>query len=354
MFLVVPTAGQQPGPDFALNVNADLTLIDQHDHTPGKGAQITPAGLNINAAVDFNDNFLTTVAGVTFNAQGSTPAIGTIYESGVDLYFVDGLGNNIQITQNGGIAGTPGSISNLTPPASASYISASKKFVWQSDTSIAADMDFAAAIMRNISPDSAFALTLQPPAALASNYTVTLPLLPSTKSFMTIDTSGNLAGDWNVDGVTTKIIGNQIVAQAAAVSPMREHSWELNGGYPTLTYPLTNIDSIFFAPANITISSVWIYNGVAGGAGTTEFDLLVASPGGGFTSILTTTGKITSAAAANIWTDSGSVVGAQTGVTKPVILTANISAGQAIRFDLLQSMTTTATDARIRIFYSLA
>jgi hypothetical protein len=131
----------------------------------------------------------------------------------------------------------------------------------------------------------------------------------------------------------------------------REHFFELNGNYPSLSFPLLNIDAIFFAPYALTITSVWIYNGDAGASGTTEYDLKVASSGGAFSSILSTTGKITSAAAAGVWTDSGSVIAAQTGVTKPVISVANISAGQAIKWDLIQSMTGSATDARIRIFY---
>lgn len=134
-------------------------------------------------------------------------------------------------------------------------------------------------------------------------------------------------------------------------SDEQEHSWELNGNYPGLTFPLLNIDAIFFAPFDLTITQVWIYNGTAGGGGTTEYDLKVASPGGAFSSIFSTTGKITSAAASDIWTDSGSIVGAQGGVTKPVLSTTSITAGQGIKFDLITSMTTTATDARIRLIY---
>jgi hypothetical protein len=131
-----------------------------------------------------------------------------------------------------------------------------------------------------------------------------------------------------------------------------ENSWELNGAYSGLTFPLLNIDSIFLAPYDITINSVWIYNGDAGSGGTTEYDLKVASPGGAFATILSTTGKITSAAAGTIWTDSGAVVGAQGGVTKPVISNASITAGQAVKFDLITSMTGSPTDARIRIYYT--
>jgi hypothetical protein len=139
-------------------------------------------------------------------------------------------------------------------------------------------------------------------------------------------------------------------ALQAALLIQGEHSWELNGNYPSLSFPLIDIDSVFLAPYNLTIQSVWIWNQTAGSSGITEYDLKVASPGGTYSSILSTTGKITSTATSGIWTDSGSVVGPQTGVTKPVISTSAITAGQAIRFDLIQAMVG-ATDARIRLFY---
>ena len=97
---------------------------------------------------------------------------------------------------------------------------------------------------------------------------------------------------------------------------------------------------------------MWIYNGTPGSGGSTVFDLKVKNPGGSYVSILSTPGVIGSAAAADIYTDSGSVVGVQTGVTKPVIATAAISAGQAIKFDLLSSMTGLAVNARIRIYWT--
>lgn len=193
MNLPVPIVGVDPGPQYAIDVNSCLTLIDQHDHTPGYGVQITPAGMDINTSLTFGGNFATDVGGIVLTAQLSTPDINTIYESGVDLFYVDGNGNNVRVTQNGAVAGTPGSIANLASPASASYVAADSTFVWQSDTSIAADMDFGSAIMRNLSPNSTYSLTLQPPAALASNYSLTLPAIPASRSLLTIDTSGILA-----------------------------------------------------------------------------------------------------------------------------------------------------------------
>lgn len=53
-----------------------------------------------------------------------------------------------------------------------------------------------------------------------------------------------------------------------------------------------------------------------------------------------------------IYTDSGSVVAAQVGVTKPVLSTSTILAGQAIKFDLISSMAGSPADVRIRMFWT--
>lgn len=193
MSLILPTVGDTNGPDYALQQNQSFTLVDQHDHSSGKGVQITPAGININTNLAMNGFFVSNTAGLTLTAQGSIPTSNTIYESGVDLYYVDGLGNNVRITQSGALAGTPGSIAGLVAPASATYVPASSKFVWQSNTNIAANMDMGAAIMRNLSPDSTFALTLQPPAGLSANYTLTLPALPGALAVMSLDNTGAMS-----------------------------------------------------------------------------------------------------------------------------------------------------------------
>ena len=226
MNLSIPGVGTEAGPMFAFDINNSLTLVDSHDHTPGKGVQITPAGMNINTLLPMNNNFLTSTAGVSLQAQSGTPStLGTLYESGVDLYFVDGLGNNIRFTQSGGIAGSPGSISGLTSPASAAYVSASNTFVWQSNTSVAANLDAASILLRNITPNSTYALTLSPPASLASNYGITLPTLPGSIQPMLLDNSGNITSALLTTSnlsATAGIVTGQIAANTileANISP---------------------------------------------------------------------------------------------------------------------------------------
>jgi len=209
MTLPVPVVGTEPGPQYATDVNSCLAIVDQHNHSAGSGVQITPAGLNINTALTFNGNFATALAGATLQAQSVTPANGTVYSNASGFLFYTDLntGNPIQITNTAGIVGTPGSISGLVSPASASYVVANKTFVWQSAGSTAANLDAASVLLRNITPNSTNALTLQPPAALGSNYSITLPTLPGSTNIMSMTSAGVMSANVTVDGTTIEMPG---------------------------------------------------------------------------------------------------------------------------------------------------
>lgn len=219
--LPIPIVGTEPGPQYATDINSCLTIIDGHNHSPGLGVQVPTAGLNINADLSFGANNAYNLRSVRFSAQGSPLALaddlGCLYESGVDLYYNDGLGNQIRITQSGGIAGTPGSIANLTPPASASYVSLSSTFVWQSAANTPANMDAASYIFRNLVANSK-GLTLEPPAAMGADYTITLPTLPVSQKFLTLDATGNMAASWAVDGSTIVISSNTVLVPTGGIT----------------------------------------------------------------------------------------------------------------------------------------
>lgn len=195
MNLPIPAVGTTPGPLYATNLDSCLTIIDGHNHTPGYGVQIPVAGLNINADLPMNDNNLISIRTLRLQVQPSTPVAVTdldcLYVTGVDLYYIDGSGNNVRITQSGGVAGSPGSIAGLASPASATYVSASSTFVWQSNVNTPANLDAASILLRNLVSGSD-AVTLNPPASLSSNYSLQLPLIPAAQSFLAIDTSGNI------------------------------------------------------------------------------------------------------------------------------------------------------------------
>lgn len=213
MNLIIPAVGVTAGPLYASDLNASLSLIDTHNHTSGNGVQITPAGINVNVAFPMNNNNITTVKSLRLQTQSSplsaSTDIGCLYESGVDLYYNDGSGNQIRLTQSGSIVGTSGSISNLVSPATASYSSGTSTFVWQSAALTAANMDAASYILRN-STASSNGLTLNPPLAMATNFSLTLPTTPAAQNIMTLDATGNMAASWNVDGSTIDVNSNNL------------------------------------------------------------------------------------------------------------------------------------------------
>lgn len=209
MNLIIPTVSQDPGPDWANNLNASLYAIDYHNHSAGSGVQITPAGINISTDLSFGGNSATFMGSVDFVSSAvaqsqliSAYAVGT----DGDLYWNDANGNQIQITASGGVAGSPGSISNLTSPASAAYVAATSTFVWKSTALLNANMDAATLIVRYPgsypSPAGNY-IAIQAPSTLASGYSITLPALPASTSFLTISSTGVLAGGAAVaNGIT--------------------------------------------------------------------------------------------------------------------------------------------------------
>jgi hypothetical protein len=215
MNLVVPAVGVTIGPEWAGDINTSLGLIDAHDHSPGKGVQITPAGLNINADLTIQSHNLTNAESVDFTPQTSPTSNGSVYVNGVDLYYVDENGNNIRLTQAGSIVGTSGSISNLTPPASASYNSGTSTFVWQSAVNTSANLDAACLVQRDLTSGSN-GITICPPSGLSSNYSITWPgSLPAQQNVATIDQSGNISDvTWDQVGQNMTSVGADAIANS--------------------------------------------------------------------------------------------------------------------------------------------
>lgn len=198
MLMPVPVVGVDPGPDWATNVNSCLSILDSHNHTTNQGVQITPAGININTDLPMNNNNLITARTVRFQSQGAAPGgaadLGCLVEIGVDLYYIDGAGNVIRITQGGAIVGATGTITGLpSGTASASYSAGT--FVFQSATNTPANIDGGSFIYRNIVANSK-GLTLSPPNAMAADYSLTLPALPASTNIMALDTSGNMSAPY--------------------------------------------------------------------------------------------------------------------------------------------------------------
>lgn len=261
MSLPVPIPGVEPGPQYATDLNASLNIIDGHTHTSGSGVPITTAALNINTDLPMNNNSLNTIYALRFTAHssplsGAAPNLGAVYVSGVDLYYNDVNGNIVRITQSGGIAGSPGSISNLTSPASASYVSGSSTFVWQSAANTAANMDAASYTFRNVTAGS-HGITVSAPAGLSADYPLVWPAsLPGSNAFLTVDNSGNI-GDSVAFPLPMSGIANGAVGPAQMATPNMLVS-SSSGAFNSTSspfVPVTNMDLTLTTsgkPVNIT------------------------------------------------------------------------------------------------------
>jgi len=252
MAMNIPIVSQTTGPVYATYVNAAFTTIDTHDHSSGKGVLITPGGLNINADLTFNSNDAIALRTSRYTSQISTLSgsasqdIQCIYVSGVDLYYNDGNGNTVRITNGGSVTGAAGTITGMTGSVSAVYTSGNATFTFQSATNVAANLDGRNIILRNAAANSK-GLTLSPPAAMAADIAMTFPTLPAASAFMVMDTSGNMTSpsqrDYiNAEYLNTSAVGDLVNCGLSCVSS-GSNNWVLSlktnsDGNPSVTDPI--------------------------------------------------------------------------------------------------------------------
>lgn len=117
MNLDLPTTLVTLGPDYADQNNDAFTTVDAHDHTSGKGKQVPSAGLDINANLNFQSKKPYNLYSTQYIAQGSTltgagNALSVFTYSG-DLYYTNGSGSAIQLTDGGSIVSSPSTVQAL-------------------------------------------------------------------------------------------------------------------------------------------------------------------------------------------------------------------------------------------------
>ena len=221
MSLSIPVVGIDPGPQYALDINACLTVIDGHNHTPGYGVPITPSGLNINTDLPLNNNNATSVRSIRFQAQASAlsaPDLGSLYTvtdvtDGADLWYTDGVGNQVRITSGGLVNATSSGISSGT--ATASFVAGVLVVDAVTSNNTPANIKGGSLLLGNNVANSHY-LTLSPPNSMASDYALVLPSIPASTLFMTLDTSGNMGTSSSVQGTqiaTGSLTGAQLANQ---------------------------------------------------------------------------------------------------------------------------------------------
>lgn len=193
MNLILPTPGVEPGPQYAYDQNQSLSILDSHNHSPGSGVQITPTGLNINSNLPFNNNSINSIYGIQFSSGASSSLLAFLYtnaQSGggiTDLFYNDGAGNVIALTKAGEVNATIASLPGE------SY--AGGTFTWKqgSGSTTPANFDIGSITIRPNTAGTANGVVLNPPSGISSLFDIQFPTLPSTTSFLQIDTSGNMS-----------------------------------------------------------------------------------------------------------------------------------------------------------------
>jgi hypothetical protein len=221
MQLPVPSVGQEPGPQYAFDVNSCFSLIDSHNHSLGKGIPINPSGLNINADLTFQNNQATNLLTTQYTAESlptttrqaiSVAPVSTTNE----LWYTDSNGVSTQITTNGVVNATAAAIPGE------SYVAGT--FIWtQTQSSLPttpANFDIGSITIRPNTAATTRGITISPPTLIGPTpYALILPLLPSGTSFLTLDNSGNIvAGTSTTGGITGTNIASATITGSNVAS----------------------------------------------------------------------------------------------------------------------------------------
>lgn len=195
MNLLINVAGVTTDPTWSNNITSNFNTIDSHDHSPGKGVQITPAGMDITEDLNFNQNNATDLNSTQFANLGST------LTNQNSSYFVNGnfyINNNsatpVQITSGAGlniasVKGIGGDYGGVGVNALVSYNAASVFYQFFSASGIYSAVLTGPLTLFNIASGSQ-GITFNAPST-ATAYTITLPAnVPGSQSVITIDNTG--------------------------------------------------------------------------------------------------------------------------------------------------------------------
>jgi hypothetical protein len=120
MGLSWPTPSVTIGPAWATMATVAIGIIDEHDHTSGRGVQIPTSGLSLDADLTFNGYNAEELRSVRFDNHDDEPAlaadVNTIFAWDNNLYWRTVTGTSVQIT-NGGVLSSVPTSNNYTQQA---------------------------------------------------------------------------------------------------------------------------------------------------------------------------------------------------------------------------------------------
>lgn len=235
MGLVLPTEGGDAG-TYDTILNAALTVVSDHNHTSGSGAQVPTAGLNINADLTFTSSG-TAYAATNVKALDFTPSAtsgmaayaGALFCNSADneLYWRTTSGSNVKVTNGaalnigaftGGFGGDYGSI-----PAEANFSDANKEYTFKSTASGNWSRLRAGAMrLAEFGTTETTYVELACPAALAGTYTITMPTAaPGSTSIVSMSSSGVLSASNTIANAAT--FSGLITASAGVTAAAGQH-----------------------------------------------------------------------------------------------------------------------------------
>jgi hypothetical protein len=210
------------GPAWAVNIEADLVLIDQHDHSAGKGVPIPISSLNVNGDLSMSGFSVTNLLTSDYNSQPATLiATSAVYVVNGDLYYNNGSGIPIRITAGiavnvagvGGITGLAGTLGAVT------YSNLTKTFTFTQDANKTANIIAGTLTLSEPGVVGPSLINLKSPAALAGSYDITLPTaLPVTTKYLQLTPAGQLISDNELDNVTLEEVGGLIRIKNSGVT----------------------------------------------------------------------------------------------------------------------------------------
>jgi len=211
MNLTLPVVSQTPGPTWASEINADLTIIDGHNHA-GVGALVPVAGLDINSDLSLATHALTDVTKAVLLTQAVNSTANSIYQSGGNLYWNNSTSTPVLITSGNVLAvGSTGNIGGL-PDGLAAINYDDLVFAFRFLDSAGANAGLVAGpiVSSRLTIDS---VTIDTPVGVAT-YQLTVPsALPANTSFLTCTSTGQIGYTSQTDGVTRPmlaVVGQQI------------------------------------------------------------------------------------------------------------------------------------------------
>lgn len=200
MLLVLPVPGVEVGPLWASELVTALgLLVDAHDHSTDKGVKVTPAGLDINNDLPFAGNAASGLRAVLFDTQtAEVTDTSSLYFLDNELFVVDAVGNQVQVTKDGALDfdfASVGAITGMVNGAAVTYVDGSKTFAFTQSVAgklaglIAGDLTFS-----DESVNNGQGVRLRAPAGLVATYTLTFPaaLPSSTSKVPVVGTTGTM------------------------------------------------------------------------------------------------------------------------------------------------------------------